>query len=233
MSLPIILAAGAAVLLLGQKKTKKKSNGATTTATQSPYGPTSGTAAPAPTLPPAVKKQGSGYKNVSRETMQWIQNVLFYAGFTVGNLEGIYDAETKQAVSDFQTHHGGLTVDGKPGKATRDALREIEGIKDPAEGQQAPQEQEKYPLKVTGSDPSMVGKYRGYTILSQYTPGPGGPSDGSGSTFVQIMGPDGIIKHAHSRPWHSSRPQITAREGRTKWGIEYGTFWIDREFSRG
>jgi len=247
MSLPLIIAAGAAVLLLGKKKSKKKSNGATTTATQSPYGAGAGTprtAAPAPALSPAVKKQGSGEKNVSRETLQWIQKALYQLGFEPGNFEGIFDERTKQAGWNFQevqSEPSGLTVDGKPGKATRSALREMleetaAHAGDPPyvpPSASPPQEGEKYPLKVHGSDPEMAANYRGYTIQSIYAPGPGGPSDGSGKTFVRIFDTKGVIVHEHTRPWNSSQPQNIAREERTEWGIQYGTYWIDREFARG
>ncbi len=231
-ALPLIMAAGAAALLLGKKKPKKSSGAA---ATQSPYGSSPGTGTALPELSTSVKKQGSGYKGVSRGTMQLVQKALFEIGFTVGNFEGIYDAQTKQAVSNFQAQHGGLTVDGKPGKLTRAALMNAAAKGPDGGGQPQPptQEGEDKPLEVHGADPEMSATYRGYTIQSIYSPGPGGPSDGSGKTFVRIFDPDGFIVHEHTRPWHSSQPQIIAREERTIWGIQYGTYWIDREFARG
>lgn len=111
--LPLLLLGGAALFLSGRKRRTA--------------GPLVSAYAP-PALTSVEKKSGSGYANVSRERMQWIQTTLLANGYDVGanGVDGLYGPDTKKAVAAFQEDWGGLAVDGKPGPKTQAALEEAE-----------------------------------------------------------------------------------------------------------
>ena len=111
-ALPILLLGGAALLMMSGKKKKSGSFAA-------PALPE------APKLNTTQKKEMSGYGNVTRDRMQWIQRVLLVNGYAPGEPDGKYGAKTQQAVFEFQEDYG-LKADGKPGSKTQDALRQAE-----------------------------------------------------------------------------------------------------------
>jgi peptidoglycan hydrolase-like protein with peptidoglycan-binding domain len=114
-ALPILLLGGAALMMMGGKK--KKTGGAI--AAYPPDIPKP------PPLTSTQKTEMSGYGNVTRKKMQWIQTALIINGYDPGVPDGIYTAQTKQAVWEFQEDWG-LNPDGKPGKNTQTALKEAE-----------------------------------------------------------------------------------------------------------
>ncbi|MEK7252868.1 MAG: peptidoglycan-binding protein [Actinomycetota bacterium] len=57
-----------------------------------------------------------------------IQKLLSAAGYAPGPADGVYGPQTQTAVADFQKAYGGLTVDGKIGPSTRDALAAFLGL---------------------------------------------------------------------------------------------------------
>ena len=111
-ALPLLLLGGAALLMMGGKK--KKSSGFVAPALPE-----------APKLNPTQKKEMSGYGNVTRDRMQWIQRVLLVNGYAPGEPDGKYGAKTQQAVFEFQEDYG-LKPDGKPGSKTQAALKQAE-----------------------------------------------------------------------------------------------------------
>ncbi len=117
-ALPILLLGGAALMMMGGKKKTRPSSG--TLAAYPPDIPKP------PPLSTTQKTEMSGYGNVSRQKMQWIQTALVINGYDPGVPDGVYTAQTKQAVWEFQEDWGGLTVDGKPGKNTQTALKKAE-----------------------------------------------------------------------------------------------------------
>ena len=60
--------------------------------------------------------------------MKNIQKLLSAAGYAPGPADGVYGPQTQTAVADFQKAYGGLTVDGKIGPSTRDALAAFLGL---------------------------------------------------------------------------------------------------------
>ncbi len=141
MALPIPLLLGAAALLLasGGKKKRSSSKGAGASYSELP-----------PNSPPALatntKAAGSGYSNVTRERMQWIQTSLAALGYDVGpkGMDGLYGPATKAAVwafqEDYQDQLG--APDGKPGKNTQAMLEQALAGRDEAQDQgQAPQDE--------------------------------------------------------------------------------------------
>ncbi len=112
MPSPIPLLLGAAALLFMGKKKR-------------PSAPKISTYAP-PALTKAEKKSGSGYGNISRDRMQWIQTSLLALGFDVGEhgTDGLYGPDTKAAVLAFQKAYMPESAgwDGKPGSKTQQAL---------------------------------------------------------------------------------------------------------------
>lgn len=119
--LPIGLIALAA-LMLRKKDRPKKSEPAAKPA--KPAAPAPSSPQPPPPLPPQEKAQGSGYGNMSREHMHWIQVTLILNGYPAGTT-GLYDDQTIAAVIAFQTDYG-LEPDGKPGPMTQAKLAEVE-----------------------------------------------------------------------------------------------------------
>lgn len=87
---------------------------------------TQGTPSAAPALTKKAKKAGSGYSNVTRDRMQWIQLSLAALGYDVGpnGMDGLYGDNTKAAVWAFQQDHVAELgePDGKPGKNTQALL---------------------------------------------------------------------------------------------------------------
>ncbi len=137
MAFPIPLLLGAAALLLvsGKKKKKSSSNGSFVPIPNSP-----------PALPVKAKKSGSGYSNVTRERMQWIQTSLASLGYDVGpkGMDGLYGPATKSAVRAFQQDHQAAlgNPDGKPGKNTQALLEQVLADRGQAQSQgQAPQDE--------------------------------------------------------------------------------------------
>jgi peptidoglycan hydrolase-like protein with peptidoglycan-binding domain len=59
-----------------------------------------------------------------------LQNLLKVAGYDPGPADGVYGPMTEAAVADFQEAYGSLTVDGKVGPNTREALAAYLGIGD-------------------------------------------------------------------------------------------------------
>ncbi len=139
MALPIILLGAAALLLASGGKKKKSSSG--TSASYSKLPPHS-----PPALPKKAKAAGSGYSNVTRERMQWIQTSLAALGYDVGSkgMDGKYGPDTKAAVRAFQEDHKDTLgkPDGKPGKNTQSMLEQALANRDAAQAQgQAPQDE--------------------------------------------------------------------------------------------
>jgi peptidoglycan hydrolase-like protein with peptidoglycan-binding domain len=60
--------------------------------------------------------------------VQNLQKLLAVAGYDPGSADGVYGAKTEAAVAAFQKAYGGLTVDGKIGPSTRDALAAVLGL---------------------------------------------------------------------------------------------------------
>lgn len=54
-----------------------------------------------------------------------VQSLLTQQGFSVGEIDGVYGAQTKQAVIEFQKRQTNLVVDGIPGEKTLALLRNI------------------------------------------------------------------------------------------------------------
>jgi len=138
MALPIILLGAAAVLLASGGKKKKSSSGTSASYKTPPNSP--------PALPKKTKKTGSGYSNVTRERMQWIQTSLAALGYDVGpkGMDGRYGPDTKAAVWEFQVDHNNAlgNPDGKPGKNTQAMLEQALANRDAAQSQgQAPQDE--------------------------------------------------------------------------------------------
>ena len=68
-----------------------------------------------------------GYRG---EDVKNIQKLLAVAGYDPGPADGVYGPMTQAAVAEFQADYGGLTVDGKVGPSTRDALAAFLGLGD-------------------------------------------------------------------------------------------------------
>ena len=66
-----------------------------------------------------------GYRG---DDVRSIQTLLANAGYDPGPADGVYGPKTQAAVARFQTSYGGLTVDGKIGPSTRDALAAFLGL---------------------------------------------------------------------------------------------------------
>jgi len=138
MALPIILLGAAALLLTSGGKKKRSSSGTGASYKTPPNSP--------PALAKKTKKSGSGYSNVTRERMQWIQTSLAALGYDVGpkGMDGKYGPDTKAAVWAFQVDHKDAlgNPDGKPGKNTQAMLEQALANRDAAQSQgQAPQDE--------------------------------------------------------------------------------------------
>ncbi len=68
-----------------------------------------------------------GYRG---DDVKSIQKLLSVAGYNPGPQDGVYGPMTQGAVASFQKNYGGLTVDGKVGPNTRDALAAFLGLGD-------------------------------------------------------------------------------------------------------
>ena len=64
----------------------------------------------------------------SGEDVRTLQEWLRVLGYDAGPFDGIYGGKTETAVASFQADFGGLTVDGKIGPSTREALGKALGI---------------------------------------------------------------------------------------------------------
>lgn len=87
-------------------------------------------------------------KGARGELVKWLQRGLIEAGYDVGEdgADGIYGSMTVSAVRAFQSDHN-LTPDGKAGKQTMAALKELQEDDEPDEDKpvEAPSEPEEAP----------------------------------------------------------------------------------------
>ena len=138
MALPIVLLGAAALLIVSGGKKKRSSSKGGSYNELPPYSP--------PALPKKAKAAGSGYSNVTRERMQWIQTSLASLGYDVGpsGMDGKYGPDTKAAVYAFQEDHKAQLgkPDGKPGKNTQAMLEQALANREAAQSQgQVPQDE--------------------------------------------------------------------------------------------
>jgi hypothetical protein len=117
----VLVGIALAVLLIGLALGGVFSGGSNKSANNPPTTPTTPTTprspAPAtPLLPAATVKLGD-HGNAVKE----LQRALRSLGYTVGTIDGVFGASTKNALIAFQTAHH-LTPDGVLGPATRAAL---------------------------------------------------------------------------------------------------------------
>jgi peptidoglycan hydrolase-like protein with peptidoglycan-binding domain len=80
---------------------------------------------------PALDPQGRiirpGYRG---QDVRYLQELLTIAGYDPGPIDGVFGPLSQAALSDFQDDFGGLTVDGKLGPSTRQALADYLGLDD-------------------------------------------------------------------------------------------------------
>lgn len=57
-------------------------------------------------------------------TTKQIQHLLAYLGYYSGAVDGIWGSRSTAAVTRFQQDYGGLTIDGKAGEQTQNALKQ-------------------------------------------------------------------------------------------------------------
>ena len=78
-----------------------------------------------PALDPGGRIIRPGYRG---QDVRYLQELLTIAGYDPGPIDGVFGPLSQAAVREFQGDYGGLTVDGKLGPNTRQALADYLGI---------------------------------------------------------------------------------------------------------
>ena len=78
-----------------------------------------------PALDPDGRIIRPGYRG---EDVRYLQELLTIAGYSPGPIDGVFGPLSQAALKQFQGDYGGLTVDGKLGPNTRQALADYLGL---------------------------------------------------------------------------------------------------------